>query len=58
MNERPIAISLELDPNSEQIRGILCHRGSRRRFIGWLSLASAIEAMRQEQTKEEDHDAQ
>jgi hypothetical protein len=53
VNESSISITLELDPNSEQIRGLLSHRGSRRPFVGWLALASEIEATRQQQAEEE-----
>jgi hypothetical protein len=53
MSERSISITLELDPCSDQIRGLLSHRGSRRPFVGWLALASEIEATRQEQDEED-----
>jgi hypothetical protein len=45
--EEHVEIRLEVDPESDPIRGLVHdRRGARRDFHGWLQLMAAIEAVR------------
>jgi hypothetical protein len=42
--QRRLRLTLELDPDSEPIRGTVTDQGAQRSFTGWMQLVTAMQA--------------